>query len=410
MVTKQATEKSSELAINIRRLEFLDKFLAKMAEDKICPSIEMIVMRRGVEIFNGVYGVASPGGPPMYPGMIADWQSVTKVVTATMVMMLQEDGCFTLHDKVINYFPEFNGPHKDEVELWHLMCHTSGMSEENCSEYQDDFLKKLLGDKYPNGHVSDEEYNSLINTARRGLGHTDEDIEKESAFDYLRRMSLGAPLRTAPRERFCYFGTGYWMLMKLCERMTGEDFNSLTRRRIFEPLGMVDSHMVLPEEKWDRVLLRDDAFRAGPWLNSERNRVSYGGSSGLKTTSRDMIRFGLMCKNNGTLDGVRILSPASVRAMTRDHNAEIPPEEWRRALLGSNWTLGWNIHEGKFDDLGILRSFSTYDHMGFGGARLCIDPENDLVFTMYMVETSDEFVDKVVLIAKAANILYSALD
>jgi len=169
----------------------------------------------------------------------------------------------------------------------------------------------------------------------------------------------------------------------------------------------VDSHMVLPKEKWPRVLLRAKSCRGSDWFNSEQGWVSYFGSSGLKTTVRDMLRFGLMCCNQGTLDGVRILSPASVRAMTRDYNAGFPPEAWKHQVLGSNWTLGWNIHAGKFDDLGILRSFAAYDHAGYGGSRLFIDPENDLVYSSYMVDQNN---DDYVLIGKITNILYSALD
>jgi CubicO group peptidase (beta-lactamase class C family) len=407
MITEQARKQAKELAISVERLEYLDRFLAKAVGNGVHPSVAIRVSRRGVEIFNGAYGVAAPGGPPLQLDMITDVASVTKPVTATMVMMLQEDGLLELWDSVQQYFPEFTGEHKDEVKLWHLLTHSSGLDDDALHTYRNEFLKKLLGDAMPSDPVPDGEWEEAINGVRRKLGQSQENIEKEPAFAYADRMALGVPLKQRPHTLFCYCSTGYNMLAQVCEKLTGEKFDALVQRRIFGPLGMTDSHFVLPKEKWPRVLLREASCRGGEWRNSDRNKVTFGGSSGLKTTVGDLLRFGLMFRGNGTLDGVRILSPASVRAMTTDYNKELPPSFWRRRWYDSNWGLGWNIRCGKFDDLGVLRSDSSYDHAGHGGARLFVDPEHELVYASYMVDqNNDDYGSQ----GKVTNILYSALD
>jgi CubicO group peptidase (beta-lactamase class C family) len=92
--------------------------------------------------------------------------------------------------------------------------------------------------------------------------------------------------------------------------------------------------------------------------------------------------------------------------MATDYNQGIPQSFWKGKWFGSNWGLGWNVRAGKQDDMGILRSDSAYDHAGYGGARLLVDPEWDLVVAFYMVDQLD---DDYILHAKTTNIIYSAL-
>lgn len=399
--------RAEELGVCVGRLEYLDQFLAKAAEEKVNPSIAISVARRGVEIFNGAYGWAAPYGPPLKLDMITDVQSVTKPVTATMVMMLQEDGLLNIVDPLQVYFPEYTGQDKEGVALRHLLSHVSGMTDAGVSKYQRSFISKLLGAKMPPEGAPWEAWEDAVETARRMMGHTEEERKKETMQDFLDRLGLSAPLDNKPYTHFEYCNWGYRILAKIVEGISGETMDRFARRRIFEPLGMADSHFVLPEEKWPRVLLREESCRGGQWMNSEENRASYAGSSGLKTTVSDLLLFGQMFLNRGTLGGARILSPASVRAMTADYNQSIPPSFWKGSWFGSSWGYGWNVRSSKFDDMGVLRSARAYDHAGYGGARLLVDPENDLVAAFYMVDQLDE---DYILHGKVTDIVYSALD
>ena len=399
--------KETELGIHIDRLAYLDGFLTKAAQDKLNSSIAICVARRGVEIFSGAYGPAAPGGPPLRLDMITDVQSVTKPFTATMVMMLQEDGLLEIVDPVVKYYPQFTGTDKEGVCLRHLLTHTSGMDDEFSYTYLNHFLQNILCCASLPDNANEREWESAFLELRRTLGFPEDEIVRDGTLGLFDRLMLSVPLKNKPGEQFSYCNTGYRILAGVVEKVSGETMDKLAQRRIFEPLGMTDSHFVLPEEKWPRVLLREESCRGGEWMNSIDNRSSFAGSSGLKTTMPDLLKFGLMFYRMGALDGVRILSPASVRAMTMDYNRAVPPSLWRGMWYGSSWALGWNIRGGKFDDLGVLRADSAYDHAGYGGARLLVDPENELVVALYMV---DENEDDYILHAKTMNILYSALD
>jgi CubicO group peptidase (beta-lactamase class C family) len=214
-------------------------------------------------------------------------------------------------------------------------------------------------------------------------------------------IGLKAPLDTAPGTAYTYYNSSYGMLSQIVRMVSGKSLDEFARERIFEPLGMCDSHWNIPEEKWHRFVKRDPSFKGGSSMNDEK-------SAGLSMTMADLARFGLMFLKGGTLDGRRIISPASVRLMTKDQNEKLPDSYWLGRRLGSNWGLGWDVKNGKKDDLGMLRSEHSYNHGGYGGSRLLIDPDAELVVALYMVEQREEsFYDD---IGPSVNVLYSALD
>ena len=189
------------------------------------------------------------------------------------------------------------------------------------------------------------------------------------------RLKLMAPLKSDPHTAFDYCSTAYALLGRLIEKLTGEDLDSYAAKRLFKPLGMTDTHFNLPKEKWHRVLKRDPSFCFAGWLNSDFVLTDLGGAGSMKSTVRDLAQLGQMYLQEGTLDGNELLSPATVRLLTTNHNARLPDSFWFGRILGSAWGLGWHVRCGKRDDLGLLRSDRTYDHGGAGGARLVIDPD-----------------------------------
>ena len=143
-------------------------------------------------------------------------------------------------------------------------------------------------------------------------------------------------------------------------------------------------------------------------MNSDDILTNTSASGGLKSTMADLTRFGQMFLQGGTLGGARILSPASVRLMTTDNNSELPDSFWRGRYLGSNWGFGWDVKNGKKDDLGLLRGERSYNHCGFGGARLHVDPDAALVVAFNIVEHDEG--EACLNHSNSMNILYSALD
>ncbi len=91
---------------------------------------------------------------------------------------------------------------------------------------------------------------------------------------------------------------------------------------------------------------------------------------GLCSTASDMAAFYQMTLNGGTYNGVRILSRASVEAMTADYTSDLGPD---------GWGLGWGIHRMRRSGLFALEPPGAYGKGGLRGTFGWVDPQKDLV-------------------------------
>ncbi len=388
---------ADSLGVCLPRLLLLDEYLRRMVDDGLHAFTGWRVYRRGSLIFSGEYGTQTPNGEPLRADAIYPLQSETKPVLATCAAILLEDGRLDLYDHLQKHFPEFTGENKNEVLLWHLLVHTSGIDDEMRWKYE----KELLGENQPYDDAA-------FFAARQKLGLPDVPMTQESKDEVLSAISLRAPLATRPGTTYSYSSYCYELMKQIIENITGTSLEAFARERIFSPLEMHDTHWFLPEEKRVRHVIRDASFKGGAWINSEFAMTHTSAAGGLKSTLEDMAKFGQMWLQNGTLNGQRILSPSSVRTMTRDWNKKIPPSLWFGRIIDTNWGLGWDLKCGKVDDHGFLRSERSYNHGGFGGACLLIEPIEDMVVSCYFCEQgADSQNDD---LGPAFNILYSALD
>jgi CubicO group peptidase (beta-lactamase class C family) len=115
---------------------------------------------------------------------------------------------------------------------------------------------------------------------------------------------------------------------------------------------------------------------------------------GLFTTVSDYFRFMQLFVNCGEFDRASILSPATVREMTRDQITELVPlssEERRRQVWGRVWGLGWAMAgrrapDGGPTNFGDLLSPAAFGHSGSTGTVVWADPERDLICVLFTTE------------------------
>jgi CubicO group peptidase (beta-lactamase class C family) len=291
--------------------------------------------------------------------------SMTKPVTGVAVMMMVEEGRLRLNDPVERHLPEFRGQMMIEsktadsrvlvkpprpITIRDLMTHTSG----------------LIGNPPPG-------IAELLRRMDRPLS--------EAVAIYAQH-----PLEFAPGTRWMYSNPGIATLGRLVEVASGMKFEDFLDKRIFAPLGMKDSHVFLPPAKRARLAalytIRDERLvkAGGDVLGGDaakyREGAIYSGPEySLHSTAADLARFYQMMLNGGTLDGARILSPASVALMTADHTAEIPNSGW---LPAAGFGLTWEITRGGRGTLTGLTT-SAFHHGGAFGTFGWVDPQRDLV-------------------------------
>lgn len=133
------------------------------------------------------------------------------------------------------------------------------------------------------------------------------------------------------------------LLARVVEVASGESFDTFLKRRIFDPLQMVDTSFVVPADKLSRLV--DWPGPREPRFDVSRPRRLLSGGGGLASTATDYLRFGQMLLNGGELDGARVLSAKAVGEMTRD---QLPPDiRFANNLIGpadgSSWGLGFEV-------------------------------------------------------------------
>jgi CubicO group peptidase (beta-lactamase class C family) len=176
---------------------------------------------------------------------------------------------------------------------------------------------------------------------------------------------------------------------RLIEVLSGMRFDEFLQKRIFEPLGMVDTSFHVPDNKKDRFaqLYAPDGNGgvkpADPEISERytpKNRFLSGGG-GLISTLGDYFRFCQMMLNGGELNGKRLLSPKTVQLMTIDHLGDVKNG---RGKIGYGFGLGFAVATD-LSQSGVPGSVGEYNWGGAAGTKFWIDPKEHLI-GIYMVQ------------------------
>ena len=276
---------------------------------------------------------------------IWDLASLSKVVgMTTAIMQLVEQGRVDVNAPVQRYLPDWTGPNKERVLVRHLLTHTGG----------------LPPDQPPGSKPYDE------------ITHNPDSVAM---------LMFSTPLDTLPGVRMVYSDIGAYLLGKIVERMSGQTLDAYVRDHVFQPLAMTETMYNPPASLLPRIAPTEfDPRRGGLVRGKVHDERSYylGGVSahaGIFSSGHDLARFARMYLNNGTLDGVRVLQPATIARFT--------------AYVDSTFSdrgLGWqkpDLPGMKFASpsaawAGHSMSTRAFGHTGFTGTSIGIDPQRDL--------------------------------
>lgn len=366
-----------EVGLSSERLRRIDAVVNEhIAARQLAGAVTLVARRSGIAHLQA-HGMADiEAQRPMRTDTIFRIASMSKPVTSVAVMMLYEEGRFLLSDPVSLYLPEFREmkvlppegaagaepvPAKRPITIRHLLTHTSGLTYH---------------------------WNKRLGPQLKAAGIPHGLIEEEGTLREKIKILATLPLLVHPGERFEY-GLSTDVLGCLVEAVSGMSLDEFFRRRIFEPLGMEDTHFFLPEEKVGRLAA---VYRRGEGSPIERlpegpvteeggmaYSVTYpyrgpkryfSGGAGLVSTASDYARFAQMLLNGGELDGVRLLSPKSVELMTANHVGTLD--------VDFGFGLGFGIIRDE-RDLRELGSVGRYGWGGFFYTDFFIDPQEELI-------------------------------
>jgi CubicO group peptidase (beta-lactamase class C family) len=330
-----------------------------------------IVVRRGQVAYLEAFGHQDiEADLPMRADTVFRIASQSKAIVSTAIMILQEEGKLLITDPLSRYIPEFadtqvavpaaGGGYDLEdgrpITLRHLLTHTSGIS-------------------YGGGPARDAW--TAAGFQQWYFADMDEPI-----LDVVRRMA-SLPFDAQPGERWIY-GFNIDILGAVVEVASGMPLDVFLREKVFEPLGMHDTHFFLPPSKQVRfatvygrepgaglVRAEDSGRWEGQGAYMDGPRQTFSGGAGLLSTASDYARFLQMLLNGGEFDGRRVLSPTTVELMTQNHLGDVVFRP------GEGFGLGFSV----VTDLGARGTPGSVGEFGWGGAyhsTYWADPEQDL--------------------------------
>jgi CubicO group peptidase (beta-lactamase class C family) len=314
--------------------------------------------------------------------------SITKQMTTVVVLQAIERGQFSLDTKIAEIIPEFGIKGKNNITVYHLLTHMSGMNEE------------LPAALKPGEHINIKALVAAVSDER---------------------------LQRRPGSVVCY--NPYAAHAILAEMICRQDreqrpFRKILNDELFQPLAMHDSSLCLrPEIAERRVpivarfgdggLFEPEAFNAMNLLATEEAEFAAAGAMG---TAMDVFRFTEMLRRGGELDGCRILSQAMVADATRNHTGQQSNDifDWAREI--HNWP-DWPAYigltfflrgEGIFPThMGHNTSPGTFCGEGAGSTLFWVDTERDLSFIFLSAGIMDE-AENILRCQKLSDIVVSA--
>ena len=304
--------------------------------------------------------------------------SMTKPVTGAALMMLFDEGKFTLDDPVEQHLPELAGmevfvsqnddgswettPADHPMTIRELMSHTGGLM------YTPPLSNGPIANAYGEAGIMDLPNYTLA-----------ESIP----------ALADIPLAYQPGTQWVYSISvdvqGY-----LVERLSGMAFDEFLQTRLFDPLGMSDTGFFVQPENADRLagqyyptdgeLRRTDtgAFLSRPKFLS--------GGGGLTSTAADYMKFAQMILDDGQHDGEQLLSSEAVELMRSNQLPETVPNITANLYPGNVFGLDFAIVENSAAYQGA--SAGTHWWWGIAGSWFWIDPVEDIVF-IGMIQNDD---------------------
>jgi CubicO group peptidase (beta-lactamase class C family) len=327
----------------IRRAE---EYVRQAVDAGVIPLADVALVRRGTLVWRASFvnaelaarGCRLTGDSLYYLG------SFTKIFVATLIMQQVERGRVMLSRPVADYIPQFSTRGKESVTVRHLLAHASGLPDQIASPM----------------------------ATRMPLPDLVQEI-------------CDQPLVFPPGTRSSYCTWGFVLLAEILRLVTGRSLEELGRDDLFEPLGMHHTAFGCPPEHLWRIVPAFDAdLELHPTMNDPGLLMMSRGDTGAYSTADDLAAFGQMMLNGGSLGGVRVLSPVSVRHMVE---SQYPWGDTPERLTGTaeeHFTtlskgLGWMVRGAGFFRGSDLMSRRAFFHGGYLGLRVIVDPEYELV-------------------------------
>jgi len=330
------------------------------------PAIQVCLRRNGKVILDRAIGHGWGNGPddpvdaeqiPVRTSTPFCVYSTAKAITTTVTHMLVERGNFSLEDRVCDYLPNYTSHGKDRTTIRHVVTHSAG-------------IPFATGPKPDLKRMDDSEY----------------------ARDMLGKMK---PVYR-PGLVHIYHGVTWGPLMReIISAATGRSIRDILAEQILDPLGFrwtnygvaaQDVPLVAPSHVTGKPLPAPiaKAFKTAvggtpqqiiPFSNTPQFLTGVVPSSNTVSNAHELSRFAEILRRGGELDGVRVLSPETLREATREARRLRP--DLATGLAPMRWGTGYMLGSKRFGPFG-RDADGAFGHTGLTDIAMWADPQRAL--------------------------------
>lgn len=350
----------------------LSDILERYVSDGSLPgAVAMVAQSDQLEV--AAVGSAAIGGDPMTRESIFRFASITKPITAAAVMILVEDGRISLDDPVDLWLPELAEPS--------VVRTPASPVDDLVPAIRPITVFDLLTSRAGYGFPSD-----FTLPAVQRLFDVQKDGREPQSFlpedAWLAALSE-IPMLYQPGDAWLY-DTCSVLQGVLVSRVSGQSLPDFLAKRIFQPLGMVDTGFTVRAHKRERLTsyYRTAASGGleladgpdGQWSTPPQFPLGNGGLAG---TADDWLAFARMLLAGGTTgSGRRLLSADAVQLMITNHTTPAQREIGELFLEGQGWGFGGSVDIETIDPWNVP---GRYGWVGGTGTSAHITPSTGTV-------------------------------
>ena len=329
-----------------------------IAKNEIAGAITVVVAKDKVLHLESTGLADVAANRAMTPETLFWIASMTKPITGTAVLMLQDEGKLNVADPVAKYLPEFANLKTPSgkpanLTITQILTHTSGLGEAGGAAAKE---AKTLADLVP--------------------------------------LWLAAPMQYEPGAKWSYTQSGINAAARIVEVVSGMSFDAFLTQRLFGPLGMKDTTFYPSEAQRARLVTAYAKNKDTGALDAVPPRPDFGprdkppqGNGGLYSTAPDYARFCQMLLGGGSFDGRRYLSADAMKFLTTPQTGDLPTGFFQNDVFGQHgknygWGLGTCILRTPHEGVAAMLSPGSFGHGGAWGTQAWVDPVRGVAYVL----------------------------
>jgi beta-glucosidase-like glycosyl hydrolase/CubicO group peptidase (beta-lactamase class C family) len=369
------------VGMNPEKLLEIEQIATKAIEDKVAPSIVVLVARKGKVVYQKAFGYQTYDKlKKVSDSDLYDVASLTKMIaTLPNVMQQYDKGKVTLETTLGNMVPLFNDSNKSNITFKDLLLHNAQLTPfipfyKNTLDTLGKPLEKYYR-KTPNEFFSKQVADSMF--------------VRNDYHDTIMKIIVDSKL--LPEKKYKYSDFTFMILKEYLERATSKKLDILVQDNFFQSLGMNNSlfNPLKTRNKTDIApTLIDNYFRYQTlqgYVHDEGAAIEGGvqGHAGLFSNAIDIAKMMQLYLQKGNYGGIQYFSSKTF-------------DDFNTCYLcadGNVRGLGFNKPRGIDNPASKSASDSSFGHTGFTGTMTWADPVTETVYVFLSNRTYPEFVE-----------------